>query len=91
MPSIHCINTRKTKFWQFGVIIEDKSTIQGTYSVHKNIFIDQLRLQALDDPYGFAYNDFTNRLWLAYGDQLTAHYIRSVKQEQAYTGCPFDY
>ena len=70
--------------------MEDKSTIQGIYGVHKNIFFDQLRLQALDDPYSFVHDNFTDWLWLAYGDQLTAHHIRSVKQEQAHMGHPFN-
>ena len=91
MPSIHYINTRKTKFWQLGTIIEDKNTIQGIYGIYKNIFLNQLRLQALDNPHSSIYNDFINRLWLAYGDQLTAHHIRLVKQEQAYAGHPFNH
>ena len=90
MPSIHYINTRKTKFWQFSTIIEDEGTIQGIYGVYKNIFLNQLRLQALDDPHSSIYNDFTNQLQLAHSNQLTIYYIRSVKQEQAYAGRPFN-
>jgi len=91
MLSIHCINTRKTKFWQFSTIMENKGTIQNTYSIHKNIFFNQLRLQALNNPHSSVYNNFTNQLWLAYSDQLTAHHIRSVKQEQAHIGYFFNY
>jgi hypothetical protein len=40
MPCVQCIDTRKTQFWQFGAIIEDEGTIQGTYGVHKSIFLD---------------------------------------------------
>ena len=80
MLSIQYISNRKTKFWQFGTIIEDKGTIQGTYGVYKSIFLNQLGLQALDNPYNSTTpNNFTKRLWLTYGDQLTAYYIRLVK------------
>jgi hypothetical protein len=33
---------------------------------------------------------FRQRLWLAHGDQLTAHHIRSVKDEQALAELPYD-
>ena len=91
MPSIQCISNGKTRFWQFGAIMEDEGTIQGTYGVHKSIFLDQLGLQAPDNPHNSAApDDFTKRLWLAHGDQLTAHHIRSVKREQIYASRPFD-
>ena len=91
MPSIQYISNRKTKFQQFGAIIEDKGTIQGTYGVYKSIFLNQLGLQALDNPYNSTTpNNFTKRLQLTHGDQLTAYYIRSVKQEQIYTSRPFN-
>ena len=88
--SIYYINTRKTKFQQFSAIIEDKGIIQGIYSVYKNIFFNQLRLQALDNPYSSIYNNFTNQLQLAYSNQLTIYYIRLVKQKQAYIGYSFN-
>ena len=92
MLSIQYISNRKTKFQQFSAIIEDKSTIQGTYSVYKSIFLNQLGLQALDNPYNsITPNNFTKRLQLTYGNQLTTHYIRLVKQEQIYTSRPFNY
>jgi hypothetical protein len=64
MLSIHCLNMRKTKFWQFGAIFKDKGTIEGIYSVHKSIFLDQLSLQVLKDPTKAeaVYNDFYNQL-----------------------------
>jgi hypothetical protein len=35
-------------------------------------------------------DDFTNRLWLVHGDQLTAHHIRSVKAERTHAELPYD-
>ena len=35
-------------------------------------------------------DDFLERLWLAHGDLLTAHHIRSVKDEQALAEMPYD-
>ena len=49
MPSMHCLNINQTKFWKFGAIFKDKSTIKGTYRVYKNIFLDQLSLYTLED------------------------------------------
>ena len=63
MLSIQYINNGKTRFWQFSVIIEDEGIIQGTYGVYKSIFLNQLGLQAPDNPYNSATpNDFTKRL-----------------------------
>ena len=90
MPVLHCIRGVKTKFWQFGGIFEDEGTISGTYGVHRNIFIEQLGLQAPEELNTDNEDDFTNRLWLVHGDQLTAQRIRSVKAEQMRAARPFD-
>jgi hypothetical protein len=37
-----------------------------------------------------AKNDFMSRLWLIHSDQLTAHYIRTVKAEQDQAELPYD-
>ena len=81
MPVLHQIPPKKTKFWQFGGIFEDEGTISGTYRVHDSIFIAQLGLKAPRTP-SARRNDFSRRLWLVHGDQLTAQRIRSVKLEQ---------
>jgi len=81
MPVLHQIPPKKTKFWQFGGIFEDEGTISGTYRVHDSIFIAQLGLKAPRTP-SDRRNDFSRRLWLVHGDQLTAQRIRSVKLEQ---------
>ena len=62
MPSMHCLNINQTKFWQFGAIFKNKGTIEGTYGVHKSIFLDQLSLHAPENPTeaGPIYNNFHN-------------------------------
>jgi hypothetical protein len=89
MPVLHQIPPQKTKFWQSGGIFEDEGTISGTYRVHDNIFITQLGLRAPQKPSG-PRNDFSKRLWLVHGDQLTAQRIRSVKTEQQSAERPYD-
>ena len=91
MLSIRYISNKKTRYQQFSTIIEDEGTIQGTYSVYKSIFLNQLSLQTLDNPYNSTTpNNFTKRLQLAYSDQLIIYYIRLVKQEQIYASRPFN-
>lgn len=80
LPSIKVIPTAKTSFWQFGAIHEDEGTTEGHYGVHNNIFLRQLGLTASKDDSDT--DDFSSRLWLVHGDQLTARRIRSVKSEQ---------
>ena len=60
--SIYYLKVNKTKFQQFRAIFKDKGTIKGIYSVYKSIFLDQLSLQALEDPTKARtiYNDFCN-------------------------------
>lgn len=47
-------------------------------------------LRAPDDPEGSQVDDFSDRLFLAHGDRLTAHHIRTVKAEQSRATRPFD-
>lgn len=81
MPTVQVLPTSKTSFWQFGAIYEDEGTTEGHYGVHDSIFLRQLGLKASDSDNQS--DDFSNRLWLVHGDQLTARRIRSVKAEQA--------
>lgn len=81
MPLKAPLPARRTAFWQFGAIYEDEGQIEGHYGVHDNIFLRQLGLKASED--GRQSDDFSNRLWLVHGDQLTSQRIRSVKAEQA--------
>jgi hypothetical protein len=90
MPNIQVLPSRKTKYWQLGAIYEDEGTIQGTYRVHESIFLDQLGLRSPDTPDLSGVDDFSTRLWLIHGDQLTTHHIRSIKAEQTRARRPFD-
>jgi hypothetical protein len=85
MPIVQVVPTNRTSFWQFGAIWEDEGKTEGHYGVHDSIFLQQLRLNASKDPDsgGSDSDDFSNRLWLVHGDQLTARRIRSVKAEQS--------
>jgi hypothetical protein len=82
MPVYDALAATKTEHWQLGAIYEDEGTIMGTYRVHDNIFLEQLGLKTPDHPDSRLKDDFTTRLWLAHGDQLTSHHIRAVKAEQ---------
>ncbi|KAK0123584.1 hypothetical protein ONS96_000425 [Cadophora gregata f. sp. sojae] len=82
MPELDLLPVRRTEYYQFGAIFENEGTLAGTMGVHDNIFQRQLHL----DPD----KDFESRLWLLHGDQLTAHHIRSVKDEQRYAEKTYD-
>lgn len=81
MPMFDRLTACKTEYSQFGAIFKDEGTIEGTYGVHDSMFLDQLGLHA-SEPSDNTSDDFTSRLWLCHGDQLTAQRIRSVKAEQ---------
>ena len=59
-PSIERLPPRKTNFWQFAGITADEGTIEGTYTVHDDIYLRQLRLRAAATP--DEGDDFTKRL-----------------------------
>ena len=92
------LEPKVTRYWQLGAIYENEGTIAGTYRVHDNIFLQQFGLSkksATPAPsttpnQDQELDDFLERLWLAHGDQLTAHHIRSVKDEQALAEMPYD-
>lgn len=75
-PVIEQLPPQKTKFWQFAGITADEGTIEGTYTVHDDIYLRQLGLIASAIP-GEA-DDFSKRLYLVHGDQLTTQRIRTV-------------
>jgi hypothetical protein len=87
-PAIERLHPRKTKFWQFAGITANEGTIEGTYQVHDNIYLQQLGLTASATPTNL--DDFSTRLYLAHGDQLTAQQIRAVQQEQAHASRAYD-
>ena len=81
-PAIERLPPRKTPNYGLGPITENEGTIDGTYAVIRNIFVNQL-----------GYNpdiDFDGPLRLAYGDQKTVSLIQVVKKEQAEATLPYD-
>ena len=87
-PTIERLSPRKTRFWQFAGITADEGTIEGTYKVHEDIYLRQLGLKASPTP--GETDDFSKRLYLVHGDQLTAQRIRAVQQEQAQASRAYD-
>ena len=87
-PVIEQLPPRVTQYWQFAGIPQDEGTIEGTYAVHEDIFLRQLGLKAADKP--GEVDDFTRRLVLCHGDQLTDDRIRSTLQEQRRAELPYD-
>lgn len=73
-PRIHCLPAKPTRYRQFAGVSADEGTIEGTYKVHDDLFIEQLNL--IEDK------DFDQRLYLVHGDQLTVDRIRAVKRER---------
>ena len=88
------LEPKVTRFWQLGAIYENEGTIAGTYRVHDNIFLQQFGLSKKSATPALSttpnqdqeLDDFLERLWLAHGDQLTAHH----KDEQALAEMPYD-
>ena len=87
-PTIERLPQRKTRFWQFAGITADEGTIEGTYAVHDDIYLRQLGLKAAVTP--DEADDFSKRLYLVHGDQLTAQRIRAVQAEQARASRAYD-
>ena len=88
-PSIERLDPSVTKFWQFEGITADEGTIEGTYRVHNDIYLRQLQLTAAAQPE--QPDDFTHRLYLVHGDQLTTQRIRAIQQEQVRATCAYDH
>jgi hypothetical protein len=89
-PQVEVLQPHKTEFWQYAAVFENEGTIEGTYKVMDDIYLRQRGFQAPDDPASNLPDDFKDRLFLAHGDQLTAHHIRTVKSEQARAERPYD-
>lgn len=68
-----------------GAIFYNEGVIDETYKVHDDIWLRQLGLAPNpDEP------SFKTRLWLVWGDQKTAEFIRSIKKEQRDASQPYD-
>lgn len=87
-PVIDKLPSRKTKFWQFAGITANEGTIEGTYQVHDDIYKHQLQLHPSITP--GSPDDFSDRLYLVHGDQLTTHHIRAVQQESVRASLAYD-
>ena len=85
MPRLELLTPQKTMIQQVGAIYHDEGTIDGTYGVHHDIWIQKLGLKEEDE-----FHHFDERLWLAFGDQKTASFIRSLKAEQSTSSRAFD-
>ncbi|SMY22611.1 unnamed protein product [Zymoseptoria tritici ST99CH_1A5] len=82
-PGISELPPSRCRYHPIGAIFQNEGTIDGTAAVHEDIWINKFKF-VVDDPM------FRNRLWLVYGDQLTAMRIRSVKQESREANRAFD-
>jgi hypothetical protein len=73
MPEIERLPPKPaTELHHLGAIFYDEGTIDGTYQVHEDIWLSKMKYS--DDP---AERDFTDRLWLAHGDQKTDSYFEA--------------
>jgi hypothetical protein len=74
MPKLEILPPEKTYSVNLGPINAGEGTIAGNYNVFENIFLQQLSLNRE--------SDFSKRLFLVFGDQLTVARIRSIKSER---------
>ena len=87
-PVIQTIPPTKTEFWQLAGITANEGTIEGTYAVHDDAFLNQLGFKKGVHP--DEDDDFTQRLFLVHGDQLTVCRMRSVQHEQRHARLAYD-
>ena len=96
MPALDVLPAERHQVHLLGTVFENEASIDGTARVHSELFLKQLRLGQQqesvegDETYLHTAPEFTERLYLAYGDQLTSARIRSVKQEQRNARRAFD-
>jgi hypothetical protein len=81
-PTVQRLSRRKTPHYGLGPILENESTISGTYKVIDNLFIKQLGLNPVQD--------FDGPLYLVYGDQKTVSLVRTVQKERQEAALPYD-
>ncbi len=98
MPVLDVLPPNKTPVHLLGTVFENEASIEGTARVHEELFLKQLRLgrsgdnggDPEDEAFLSTAREFTEQLFLAYGDQLTAARIRSVKLGQRDARRAFD-
>ena len=77
LPQFPCIDRiahSNSAVYQQGAIFADEGTLQGTYDVHRDIWLREFGFKDDDSA-----KDFTERLWLVIGDQKNASFIRSIR------------
>jgi hypothetical protein len=76
---------KHTSLHPLGAILHNEGTIEGNIALHKDIWIDKLRFSEHDEDH-----HFDERLWLVYGDQMTAQMIRTVRKLNISAARAFD-
>jgi hypothetical protein len=84
-PKIDLLKPRKTVAHNPGASFYNEGTIEGTYGVHRDIWLQKLGLKE-DDATG----DFATRLWLVCGDQLSGSNSRAVQKAQSRASQAYD-
>ena len=85
-PEMKRLKSRKhTSVYPLGTIFQNEATIEGNIAAHKEIWINKLRFSERDED-----GDFDERLWLVYGDQMTAQMIRTVRNLNVTAARAFD-
>ena len=72
----------RSELIQLGSIFYDEGRLDGTYNVHRDIFLDKFGLNAD--------TDFDERLWIVQGDQKTVAFIRRLQAQQYYASRAYD-
>ena len=84
-PKVDLLKPRKTVAHNPGASFYNEGTIEGTYGVHNDIWLQKFGLKE-DDATG----DFATRLWLVCGDQLSGSNSRTVQRAQAQASQAYD-
>ena len=85
MPQLKLLTSRRTTMQQLRVIFHDEDTIDETYDVHQNIWIQKLDFKKNDESH-----HFDECLWLAWDDQKIVSLIWTLKAEQSIATQAFD-
>lgn len=75
MPQLDVLPNARTEHVTLGPILESESTVAGNYNVLENIFLQQFNLNPE--------SDFSDLLYLVFGDLKTLQLIQSCKQQRS--------
>jgi hypothetical protein len=87
-PVFEALPAHRTKVWQLAAIFKDEGTLEGTYAVHDEIWKEQFGFKPDEDESDS--KQFSERLWLVWGDQKTASLLRSVCAMQRRSSLDYD-